>query len=325
MMRLAEPLVFLSLAAGLHVGLWSVAPRMQGTAASDGPTQATVTLVAAPPQQAALARTWQAEPQAAQDTVQPALPAEIAPPPDRPRNADRAPPALTAPRAPSPVLPVAPPEIDTSRPRRQVTAALSAPARPQTAPVPDSPTMPSRMQTASPPPRPAPLRAPPVAAERLAEADTAPPPPAAPATRPRARPRPPDPGSAAKPDGAAAATAQSRPSRPAAAPGGSDRAASANTASHSGVQAKWGARIQRKVHRQLFYPRGASGSGTARVALTVDRTGRLTGLRLTRSSGVAAFDSAALDAVRRAGRFPAAPDALTGASYTFTLSLAFRP
>jgi protein TonB len=48
-------------------------------------------------------------------------------------------------------------------------------------------------------------------------------------------------------------------------------------------------------------------------------------LRLIRSSGVSAFDDEALRAVRNAGRFPAAPQGLTDASYSFTLALTFRP
>lgn len=101
--------------------------------------------------------------------------------------------------------------------------------------------------------------------------------------------------------------------------------AAAETARRESLQARWGLRIQRRVHRRLIYPRGATGTGTARVALTIDRSGRLAALRLTRSSGVAAFDRAALSAVRRAGRFPPAPEGLDLALYSFSLSLSFRP
>ena len=106
---------------------------------------------------------------------------------------------------------------------------------------------------------------------------------------------------------------------------GKDSTHSAENGASAALQAGWGAKIQSRVHRQLIYPRGATGAGSASVILTVDRSGKLAALRLTRSSGTPAFDEAALRAVRKAGRFPAAPDGLTRASYSFTLSLAFRP
>lgn len=153
-------------------------------------------------------------------------------------------------------------------------------------------------------------------------ADQAPPPRPDPAPKPAKKPR----AAQAKPASAASTASDGgTANRNQAGRSGKDSTQSANAAARTALQAKWGAQVQRKVHRQLIYPRGVSGAGNARVALTIDRAGRLTGLRLTHSSGVDAFDTAALNAVRRAGRFPTAPSELTEASYTFTLSLAFRP
>ncbi|MDH3263308.1 MAG: TonB family protein, partial [Paracoccaceae bacterium] len=90
------------------------------------------------------------------------------------------------------------------------------------------------------------------------------------------------------------------------------------------LEAEWGAAILARIARQQRYPAGEHGSGTARVALTVGRDGRLQGVRLAASSGSAALDRAALEAVRRAGRFPAAPQALDKGAYVFAVPMTFR-
>jgi protein TonB len=58
--------------------------------------------------------------------------------------------------------------------------------------------------------------------------------------------------------------------------------------------------------------------------LTIGRDGRLLQSGISRSSGNAALDEAALKAVIRAGRFPAAPQELTEARHVFSLSVSFR-
>ncbi|MCL4188853.1 MAG: TonB family protein, partial [Rhodobacteraceae bacterium] len=91
--------------------------------------------------------------------------------------------------------------------------------------------------------------------------------------------------------------------------------------------ARWGAGIRAAVERHKRYPdaaRRAGSEGRVALSLTVTRDGRLAALALATSSGDPALDAAALDAVRRAGRFPAAPQGLEGMSFPFTLTLAFR-
>lgn len=324
-MRPVEALVFLSLAAGLHVGAWSLSPRTPGASADGGPGEARVTLAAAAPQQAALARAWRAAPAPAQSTTQP-RPA-VAEAAELPRVA-----ALKTVRSLAPV-PALPPVLPVARPLLPAAPALAQTAV-STAPEPAQPeppgTAPSGAQllprpqrTAPAPPRPPEPAATPDA-EMRATADTAPPPPP-PEPKPRPKPetaRKSKPASAAAP--AVAASGGGRSDKARAGRGGADRTQSVNAATRNRLQAEWGARIQRRVHRRLIYPRGAKGTGTARVALTVDRNGRLVGVKLIRSAGNPAFDKAALSAVRRARRFPAAPEALTRPAYTFTLSLAFR-
>ncbi len=298
MMRAVETVLFLSLATGVHLGFWAMSPGPDGLPQAGDLGTGPVTLTAAAPRDADLVARW-------------TRPPETAPTPAAP-NA----PAVTDPALPPAALPL---------------PARAAPAAP--------PLLPAREALVRPDLTPLPRPAPPQA--------TAPTPPAPPVTKaapvmssvPGTRPdptpptRPTPPAQAQAPD---PATDPARPSQRAAGPvapqtpaagstAGRAEPNAAQTARAQALQADWGARIQRKVHRHLRHPGGTAGQGTARVSLTVNRAGHLTGLRLIRSSGIPAFDQAALAAVHRAGRFPAAPDGLDEASYAFTLSLSFRP
>lgn len=90
------------------------------------------------------------------------------------------------------------------------------------------------------------------------------------------------------------------------------------------LRASWGGQIRARIERRKTYPSSAGrAQGVVTVRLTVQRTGRLASVSVARSSGNAALDRAALQAVRRAGRFPAAPRGLGRASYSFTLPIRF--
>jgi len=56
----------------------------------------------------------------------------------------------------------------------------------------------------------------------------------------------------------------------------------------------------------------------------VTRGGGLAGIRVSRSSGNATLDQAAVAAARRAGSFPAAPNGLTDARYSFAIPITFN-
>ncbi|MDZ4309065.1 MAG: energy transducer TonB [Cypionkella sp.] len=87
---------------------------------------------------------------------------------------------------------------------------------------------------------------------------------------------------------------------------------------------KWGGQIRKRVERRKTYPRSAAGiEGIVTVRLTVTPSGGLAGVAVARSSGNATLDAAALQAVSRAGSFPAAPKALTDAHYDFDLDISF--
>lgn len=85
--------------------------------------------------------------------------------------------------------------------------------------------------------------------------------------------------------------------------------------------------LSKAVVRARTYPPAAKGRGlmgTARLYLEVGRDGRLMQAGLMSSSGSVSLDLAALDAAKRA-RFPAAPDDLPGASFTFLQDVFFEP
>lgn len=91
------------------------------------------------------------------------------------------------------------------------------------------------------------------------------------------------------------------------------------------LMARWGAEIRARVERRKSYPAAARGaSGQTVLQLSVTSSGRLAGVGVVRSSGVAAIDRAAVGAVRRAGRFPPAPEGLNDGPHAFRLSLSFR-
>ncbi|MCB1365313.1 MAG: hypothetical protein KDK02_14415, partial [Rhodobacteraceae bacterium] len=120
MIRPGEALVFLSLAAGLHVGAWSLAGQLRG-AGGDGAAQpAAVALAVATPQQSALMRDWQAPPDMTTDTPAPSAPPPATPP--RRPGIEQAGPHLAPLAGLTPVRPAAPP---LRRPDPLPTVALA--------------------------------------------------------------------------------------------------------------------------------------------------------------------------------------------------------
>jgi protein TonB len=84
---------------------------------------------------------------------------------------------------------------------------------------------------------------------------------------------------------------------------------------------QWGGAILSRIERSR--PR-ARGTGQVVVQLRLTPGGQLTGVSVAQSSGDAALDQAAVAAVQSVGRFPAAPNGLTDASYGFSLPIRFR-
>lgn len=208
-----------------------------------------------------------------------------------------------------PLTPPKAPEIPqfelAEAPNAAVQVALVKPEEQETVELDDS--------TPPPPPPPEP------------EPESVPEPEPSPAPKPRPKPVP-QPERAATSDQTSAGRAELR----AAGAGGGSQAGtstgSTSTAS-AGQRAKlrsiWGAKIRSRVERRQRYPSGARGNGKVTLVLTIDTSGQLVSHRIARSSGIAAFDQAALKAIARAGKFPRAPKGLGQGQMTFNLPLSF--
>ncbi|QYZ68649.1 energy transducer TonB [Neotabrizicola shimadae] len=104
------------------------------------------------------------------------------------------------------------------------------------------------------------------------------------------------------------------------------QSSAASRAGATDAKAQWGAAIRKRVERRKAYPRAAQGAnGEVVVRMVIGTTGSLESVSVTRSSGNVELDKAALAAVRRAGRFPKAPEALEGNRHVFSLPIRFSP
>jgi len=285
MRLLGEALIFGGAAVALHLALWP-GETVEGAEAAGAGGGDLLTVRAA---SAAIARTvadWDRPPEPAQTTEAAFTP----PPPD--------PPPMS--RTPQTALPKPP------GPRPHLDAPTAAPALPQIEPPPER----------TPPPEP----------EIRPEVAEATPDTPHPAPRPPERKR-----TEARQNSADKPSVSSAPqvARRAAGDGGGaarGRNAAAESATLSAgkarsLMAEWGGKIRARIARGV--PRGA-GAGTAIVALTVSGDGSLLGVRLAQSSGNSRIDDLALAAVRRAGRFPAAPQQLGVRTQTFNLPVKSR-
>ncbi|WP_322867173.1 TonB family protein [Aquicoccus sp. G2-2] len=141
-----------------------------------------------------------------------------------------------------------------------------------------------------------------------------------PKTRPKAKPqRPQKKKAAAQPGQRASGTGKGK----AAGNTGKAKAAGLSKGAQTRLIAEWGSKVRNRILRGKRYPRNTRGSGTVRLLIAVAPSGQLLSARIVRSSGMQSFDKAALDAVRRAGRFPRAPKGLSKSSYAFTLNMRF--
>jgi len=143
-----------------------------------------------------------------------------------------------------------------------------------------------------------------------------------------ARRAPPDPIEPARPvprpEATPAASAAVRGAAgPRATPPAAPRPAAAEAAA---LTRTFAAGVRAALAAALVYPDAAIDRGAAGVPtleITLDRAGRLRAARIARPSGSAMLDAAALRTARRA-RFPAAPDAVPGSSFAFSVPLRFE-
>ncbi|MET4102160.1 protein TonB [Roseovarius sp. MBR-78] len=316
MIRGLEFAGFVALAAAVHAGIWAGTPEGGGAGGQGGAES--VTLAAAAPQMAALVAAWERPVDVLDDAPAPqALPRpEALPAALRPSDSPAREPAPTRPEAdaaPSlPRLPAAPlpaPALSHRAPTPAPSQTDKAFARPAT---PERATLPAPRPDAPKPPRMAAL---PEIDHRTAEAPRPVRPVARPTPQPAAKPSRPAP---AQPKQTARGTGQQQA-------GGSAKAhapARLDAATRTSLMGQWGGAIRARIERQKRYPAGTRAQGTAHLMLDVGGDGRLLAVAVTRSSGDARLDAAAVTAVRRA-RLPAKPDRLPGPRHRFTLPVAF--
>lgn len=287
--RSVEMIAFTGLALGLHVALLS-GGRDDGVEAGGGGGESLVTLIGAPAQAAAALRKWTRPPAHHSQVTPMRAPSELSEnPPDTPiLTRDSAPLAQLSIPALAMMPPVQSPKV--------ATAAAT-------------PTPPPQKPAAKPPAKPEPE------AKRVAKPEA------------RSKPRLQSQSQAkrnVKPS--AGSISQNAAGRGGSAHAGNNGPAQVSTLSKGkkiSLRRAWGGKIRARIARQKRQPGDARGPAKVVLVVVVSRSGRLMSLRVGRSSGKAAFDRAALTAVKRAGRFPKAPQGLNNASYTFSLPLKF--
>ncbi len=280
----------LALAVGLHLAAFALREAPVGAVSSGAGGEDLVSLQAANASIAEMVEAWDKPPElAAVPEVAPPqpVPQPVQPPqmPDRPAIAD-APPVL-----PQPVAPMALPTVAEALPQADVSLPPPVVAEPAYEPAP--------MVDVRPPPRPEPQKK------------------SAPAPKKPAKKAAPSAGQAAQRASGSGNGAQ-------AGAGGASAAATLSKSAVNNLRASWGASIRTRVERRKTYPSAARGaSGTVTVRLAVSRAGQLQAVSVAKSSGNAALDQAALNAVKAARSFPAAPKGLTESSYSFNLPMRF--
>jgi len=340
MKPVAEIAPFLAVAVALHAGAFGFVVRGGVSSGGDGGS-GQITLEGGDPGVAALVATWDRPPDVA--PLPPAI-TDLAPRPDHlPRPHDHSAPALPALPAmarPADALESAPDPTPPAPPVTLPDAPVYAPDLPDISDMatllPPDPVAarstsfaglfnqypavsdtPEAMPDSTPPPPPAIVAHPP---------ERSPHPPARPQTQPRTEPQTARPRTAqsAPPAGAAAPAQRAAGSG---AQGHEGQAGRASTTSRAqgdtgGLVAQWGGAIRGAVQRQQRHPAGTRAGGTVHLRLDVRSDGRLLAVALHESSGHAALDQAAIEAVRRA-RLPSAPQGLSG-SFQFNLPVRFR-
>lgn len=288
MKRLIEILIFAALAVGVHLVLLLGTPE-GGSEAGGAGGETRVTLKGSTAQIEETVAKWTSSP-----------------------DVTRKMPDSDQPPDPQVTNDVAPPTLDLAQaPKAQVKLAALAPVAPPEMPKVDT----------QPPPPPEPVKKEPPKPE---------PEPVKPKPEPvkdKPKPKPvKNPGK--KNTTATAGTVKQK----AAGSGGSSQAGASGKAKVSTLsagrkaklEAVWGAKVRSRIERRKRSPRGAKGKGTVVVQILIARTGQLLSLRVSKSSGAALYDEAALNAVRRAAPFPAVPKGLEKSKYRLSLPIRFK-
>jgi len=95
----------------------------------------------------------------------------------------------------------------------------------------------------------------------------------------------------------------------------------------AGAEAGFARRLLAHVERHKRYPPAAARqriTGATRLSITINRSGDLSGARITARSGHAILDDEALAVARRAAPYPRPPDGVGGATISFAVTLRFN-
>jgi len=125
------------------------------------------------------------------------------------------------------------------------------------------------------------------------------------------------------------ATAAPVPTAPQSAPAPAERPAAPAVAPAprptSAAVARWERLLAAQLERHKRYPPQARGKvGEARLAFSIDRTGRVLASRILHSSGSDALDREALALVRRAAPFPPPPAGLSDDRLSFVVPIRYH-
>lgn len=324
-----EILFFLAFSAALHAGVaYTFSDQSGGGQGSGG--QSAASLQASPAVVSTLVESWRTAPDAGgpgSSLQQPILDFQPVVP-----GSDPAPrvSVLTAPAVPAPEVAPGAPQASGPAPARIDALTSGVAASGGIALPPDRPDAVPAMAFAPPPAgsdRPImsqPLPSAPPTVDVLPAEPPQEPDLAERSFRPQPRPERPAPPPVPQP------IADPAPNREAAGDGSGATAGSAATPSpapglsaseRQSLMAQWGAQILRRIERGRPRVRGA---GQVVLHLTITRGGQLASIGVARSSGHPEIDQAGIQAVRRAGRFPAAPDRLADPTYSFTLPIRFQ-
>jgi periplasmic protein TonB len=88
--------------------------------------------------------------------------------------------------------------------------------------------------------------------------------------------------------------------------------------------AAWRRRLAAHLARHKSWPAGARRSAEVAVRFRLERSGRIAAAEIVRSSGLSAFDDAALALLKRADPAPAPPAHVADDALTFTAPIVFR-
>jgi protein TonB len=146
------------------------------------------------------------------------------------------------------------------------------------------------------------------------------------------KPRNAQPNAPTQPQATAQKAIAGRQAQTAAGAGGGKTAGTAAAPASSGIssakskqlEAAWLARIRSKINNRQRYPRGTDvKSATVTVRITLAVSGQLRSVAVVKSSGIKVIDDAAISAVKRSGRFPAAPKNVKNIRLKFDLPIRF--